>query len=103
MISAVSVSALPLSGVLSSTALLIWAAFGLVGMIGGLVTVRVARHRSQPATAATESPAPTKERLDTAAQPAASQDTVPAAQVTPDAAEDQTQASRERSDLLLTP
>ena len=103
MISAVSVSALPLSGVLASTAMLIWAAFGLVGMIGGLVTVRVARHRSQSAAATVESPAPNKEPRDAAAQPTALQDTVPAALVAPDAAEDHAQATRERSDLLLTP
>ena len=83
--------------------MLIWAAFGLIGMIGGLVTVRVARHRSQPAAATVENPAPNKEPLDAVAQPVASQDTAPAAPVTPDAAEDHTQPSGERSDLLLTP
>ena len=86
LISAAAVSALPFTGVLASTAMIIWAAFGLVGMIGGLITVRVARHRSQP-TVSDESPDQTVEPLDAAS-----------AAMTE---EDQTQTSSKGSGLLL--
>ena len=66
--------------------MIIWAAFGLVGMIGGLITVRVARHRSQP-TVSDESPDQTVEPLDAAS-----------AAMTE---EDQAQTSRKDSGLLL--
>ena len=66
--------------------MLIWAAFGLVGMIGGLITVRVARRRSQP-TGSAESPAQTVEPLEAAS-----------AAMTE---EDQAQTSRKGSGLLL--
>ena len=65
LLSAASVSALPFTGVFASTGMIIWAAVGLAGLISGMVTVRVARRKNQPAE-----PAVAKAPLDTAAQPA---------------------------------
>lgn len=49
MLSIASVSAHPLISVFASTGMVIWAAVGLVGLISGLVTVRVARRKNQSA------------------------------------------------------
>ena len=54
MIAAVVVSAIPFSGAIGSTGMIIWAAVGLAGLTGGMVTVGSARRRrrlSEPATA----------------------------------------------------
>ncbi|WP_342022291.1 hypothetical protein AAE021_10550 [Arthrobacter citreus] len=62
--------------------MIIWATIGLVGLIGGIVTVRVARRHNQPAK-----PAATKAPLDTAVQPST------LAGSTPVSADDVTQAA----------
>ena len=65
MLSAASVSALAFINVFASTGMVIWAVVGLVGLISGLITVRMARCRNQPTEpAAIETP------FDAATQPA---------------------------------
>ena len=72
----ISSSATGLSAVATSTGILIWAAVGLVGFCTGLVSVRVARHKSSRRSVAaasvpqlTDSPA---SRHEPAAEPASS-------------------------------
>jgi hypothetical protein len=54
LLSAVTISALPFSGVMASTGMIIWALIGLVGMLTGLVTVGAARRRSRTEVSAAD-------------------------------------------------
>ena len=47
LLSAAFISALPFSGTMASTGMIIWALIGLVGMLTGLVTVGAVRRRSR--------------------------------------------------------